>query len=198
MGGIIGFLSRAGPRAAPGARFDAIFVFAGGQARKELGAAAWRRGDAPVLVVSVARFEWRRYALLGLPGFEALRAAVDRVPPPKRHFYVVLERGDERVAVLSVAVHRFGTRNEARALFALARERGWNSILAISSEFHLRRVALVLERSFEGSGTALAYAAPAPGADPHGPGRWWRTRRGIRLVLTEVVKLGTYAAFLGP
>jgi uncharacterized SAM-binding protein YcdF (DUF218 family) len=202
MGGIIGFLSRAGPRAAPGARFDAIFVFAGGQARKELGAAAWRRGDAPVLVVSVARFEWRRYALLGLPGFEALRAAVDRVPPPKRHFYVVLERGAasastkpprdfdapaERVTILSVAVHRFGTRNEARALFALARERGWASILAISSEFHLRRVALVLERSFQGSGTALAYAAPAPGADPHGPGRWWRTRRGIKLVLGEVV-----------
>jgi uncharacterized SAM-binding protein YcdF (DUF218 family) len=197
MGGIIGFLSRAGPRAAPGARFDAIFVFAGGQARKELGAAAWRRGDAPVLVVSVARFEWRRYALLGLPGFEALRAAVDRVPPPKRHFYVVLEPA-ERVAILSVAVHRFGTRNEARALFALARERGWASILAISSEFHLRRVALVLERSFQGSGVALAYAAPAPGADPHGPGRWWRTRRGIQLVLGEVVKLGTYSAFLGP
>lgn len=196
MAGLIRFLSRAAPRAAPETTADALFVFAGGQARKEHAAAAWRRGAAPALVVSVGRFEWRRYALLGLPGVEALRAEVERVPPPERHFFVILERG--AVAVVPVTVRPFGTRTEARALAALARERRWRSLIAVTSEFHLRRVALVTGRALGGSGIAVAYAAPAPGADPHGPGRWWRTRRGAGLVLGEVVKLLVYTAFLGP
>jgi uncharacterized SAM-binding protein YcdF (DUF218 family) len=195
LGGLIVFLSRAEPRAAPEATAGAIFVFAGGQARKEYAVAAWRRGHAPVLVLSVARFEWRRYALLGLPGMERLQAAVERLPPPERHFFVILERGTAEIR--HVVPRRYGTRNEARALSALARQRGWKSLIVISSEFHLRRVALVVGRAFRGSGIAVAYAAPPPGTDPHGPGRWWRSRRGVRLVGSEILKLFRYT-FLKP
>jgi hypothetical protein len=184
-------------------RAEAIFVFAGGQARKESAAGLWRLrslarapGDPPItLIVSVARFEWRRYALLGLPGTEALHAAVELAPPRERHFFVILEDGD--VEVRHVPPRRWGTRNEARALAALVRERGWRSLLVISSEFHLPRVRLVLERALRGAGVAVAYASPSRGSDPHGPGRWWRRRRGIQLVTSEVVKRFVYV-FLKP
>lgn len=182
---------------------DAIFVFAGGQARKECAAGLWRvlnRAGTPaerdlVLVVSVARYEWRRYPLLGLPGTDALQEAVSLVPPDQRHFFVILERGS--VEVRHVTPRRWGTRNEARALAALARERGWRSLLVISSAFHLPRVRLVVRRALEGSGVALSYATPARGTDPHGPGRWWRSRRGIRLVASEQMKRLVYL-FLKP
>jgi len=196
---LLRFLSRAEPRAAPGATADAIFVFAGGQARKEHAAALWRDGRAPLLIVSVARFEWRRYSRLSLPGDEALRAAVERVPPVQRQFFVMLEGpAAPRVDIRHVPVHRYGTRNEARALAALARDRGWRSLLVISSEFHLRRVALAVDRAFRGSGVAIRYGTPPAGADPQGPGRWWRSRRGIRMVISEIGKLLLYSRFLGP
>jgi uncharacterized SAM-binding protein YcdF (DUF218 family) len=177
---------------------DAVFVFAGGQARKECARDLWRVLDRArahgaqdlALVVSVARFEWRRYALLGLPGTDALHEAVALLPPRERHFFVILERGS--VLVRHVPPLRWGTRNEARALAALARERGWRSLLVISSAFHLPRVRLVVRRALHGSGVAVAYAAPARGTDPHGPGRWWRSGRGIRLVGSEAVKRVLY------
>lgn len=215
MQGLIRFLAGTAPMASPDVTADALFVYAGGQARKEHAAAAWRRGVAPVLVVSVARFEWRRYALLGLPGMDALQAAVEIVPPRERHFFVILENA--RVTVRRVVVHRFGTRNEARALAVLVRERGWRRLLVVSSAFHLRRVALATARALQdkerlhgteglqgedaplhGGGIEVVYATPCVGADPHGPGRWWRTRRGLRLVFSEIGKLAIYRFFLRP
>lgn len=204
MRGLIAFLSRVPSRSAPGAPGgaggeagappDAIFVFAGSQARKECAAASWRSGAAPVLVVSVGRFEWRRYAGLGLPGDAALREAVARVPPRGRLFFVILDAG--RAEIRPVRLRPFGTRNEARALGSLVRERGWRAITVISSAFHLRRVALVLGRALRGSGVALDYAALPAERDAYGPGRWWRTPHGVRVIASEAVKLGVYAAFL--
>lgn len=197
MRGLIAFLSRAEP-IAPVERdkdvAEAIFVFAGGHPRKEFAAEVWRRGAAPVLIVSVGRFEWRRFAGLGLPGDVALRGAVEQVPPPERHFFVVVERG--RAEALPIRRHRFGTRNEARALASLARERGWRSLVVISSGFHLRRVALVVRRALAGSGVRLSFAALPYDRDLYGPGRWWRRPRGVRVVLSEVVKLAVYGLFL--
>src|SRR5215208_1346879 len=132
------------PRASPAARQlpDAIFVFAGGQARKECAAGLWRLlelartpgGRETALVVSVARYEWRRYARLGLPGIDALNEAVALVAPRERHFLVIHEEGN--VEVRHVVPRRWGTRNEARALAGLVRERDWRSLLVVSSEFH--------------------------------------------------------------
>ncbi|HET7498699.1 MAG TPA: hypothetical protein VFM00_10395 [Candidatus Eisenbacteria bacterium] len=189
------------PPPAKGPRPDAIFVFAGGQARKECAAGLWQvlmhASDAPemALVVSVARFEWRRYALLGLPGVDALQEAVDVVPPEQRHFFVILERNN--VEVRHVTPRRWGTRNEARALAGLVAERGWRNLLVITSKFHLARVRWVVRRALAGRGVAVVYATPSRGADPHGPGRWFRTRRGIRLVASEQVKRLVYR-FLKP
>jgi hypothetical protein len=144
----------------------------------------------------VGRFEWRRYERLGLPGDAALREAVALVPPRRRHFFIVVE--GESAEVVFVPLRRFGTRNEARALAALVRERRWHAVTAISSGFHLRRAALVLDRALRGTGAAASYAALPPGADRYAAGRWWRTPRGIRVVASEVVKLGFYRVWLRP
>src|SRR5262245_11773192 len=46
---------------------DAIFVFAGRESRKRFGVRLYREGRAPRLLLSVGRFEWRRFADLSLP-----------------------------------------------------------------------------------------------------------------------------------
>jgi hypothetical protein len=144
----------------------------------------------------VGRFEWRRYERLGLPGDAALREAVARVPPRKRHFFVVVE--GKNADVIPVPLRRFGTRNEVRALTALVRERRWRTLTVISSGFHFRRAALMLRRSLRGTGVSVSYAALPPGADRYAAGRWWRTPRGIRVVVSELVKLVVYRTWLKP
>jgi hypothetical protein len=55
----------------------------------------------------------------------------------------------------------------------------------------------VVHRALADRGVSVVYATPSPGADPHGPGQWFRTRRGIRLVSSEQVKRFVYR-FLKP
>lgn len=198
MSGPIEFLARAAPMARDGDRADALFVLAGGQERKTFAAERWRGGAAGALVLSVGRFEWRRYGRLGLPGDEALRDAVERVPHRRRHFFVVLRRsGAEAVAdVVRVDKRPFGTRHELRALRGLAAERGWGSLVLVSSAFHLRRVSLMARRIFRGTGVSLAYLGVPGATDRYGPATWRRTFRGVRVIASEFVKLALYAALL--
>lgn len=183
-------------------RADALFVLSGAQERKEFAAEIVREGWAGALVVSVGRFEWRRYGFLGLPGETALRAAVEAVPYRIRHFFVVVSapgarEGAREVEVISVPPSPFGTHREMRALLPLAVARGWRSIVILSSAFHLPRTALVARRIFRGSGISLAYLAVPKERDRYGPGRWWRSLRRVRVIASEYVKRAFYALFLG-
>lgn len=42
------------------------------------------------------------------------------------------------------------TRGEARMVGALARERGWQSVVVVSSSYHLFRARLIFRRAFDG------------------------------------------------
>src|SRR6185503_4933891 len=112
---------------------DCVFVFAGNQERKHVAVDLWRAGRAPTLIVSVGRFEWRRFPALGLPD-GGLRALVDATPYWRRHFFVRVH-GFEAEARL-VRVRPFGTRREARALAALCREQGFRSVTVVTSAVH--------------------------------------------------------------
>jgi uncharacterized SAM-binding protein YcdF (DUF218 family) len=195
MRGPIDFLSRAEPRAGDSDRADALFALAGAQERETFAADTWRRGAARTLVLSVGRFDWRRYRSLGLPGGDALRAAVDAVPYRRRHFFVVVDAGGAQI--VSVGRRRFGTRHELRCLARLAAERRWGSVVVTSSAFHLRRASLAARRIFRGSGVSIAYLAVPRDLDRYAPGTWRRTFRGVRVVASEFVKLAAYALFLG-
>jgi uncharacterized SAM-binding protein YcdF (DUF218 family) len=130
---------------------DAIFVLAGRQQRKLHGIELWRVGYAPELILSVGRFEWRRFYDLGLPGDGGLRKLVDSVPPVDRHFFVRLWK--DRAESLAVAKGRYGTLTEALAAASLLRKGEYRSLMVVSSGFHMRRVDLAFRRAFRGSGT---------------------------------------------
>lgn len=172
---------------------DCVFVFAGNQERKHVAVDLWRAGRAPTLIVSVGRFEWRRFPALGLPdgGFRAL---VDATPYWRRHFFVRIH-GLEAEARL-VRVRPFGTRREARALAAVCREQGFHSVTVVTSAVHVRRASLALSRAARGQAIAFTFETVPADRDPYGPGRWRRSRNGIRVVLSELVKVAIYAALL--
>lgn len=180
------------PNGAPPA--DATFVFAGNQERKHFAAELWRAGSSPSLIVSVGRFEWRRFPAIGLPD-GGLRALVDATPYWRRHFFVRIDRSGAAEARL-IETRPFGTRHEARALAALCRERGLRSVLVVTSAIHVRRASLALTRAARGQDVVFSFEPLPEDRDAYGPGRWWRTRNGVRVVLSELVKVAIYAAFL--
>jgi hypothetical protein len=178
---------------------EVLFVFAGRQERKPYGLSLWRRGYAPTLVLSVARFEWRRFAELGLRDDGGLIDLVQRTPPEERHFFVVLHRSDagaKTARAFRVETRGLGTWNEARALAEFLERERVRSVLVVSSASHLRRAVTTLRalapREIRIDATAVPEGESAIARDD-----WWRTPRQRRMVLWEAVKLLLYRARLG-
>jgi uncharacterized SAM-binding protein YcdF (DUF218 family) len=144
---------------------DCIFVFAGRQNRKEFGLRLYGSGYADQIVLSVGRFEWRRFSEMGLAHDGGLLELVNRTPPVRRHFFVHL--GPHGATCLLVPKGRFGTWTEASSITSWARKRHIRSLLVVSTGFHLRRVIATL-RAQEGS-EALSFhpvAAAGHARDP--------------------------------
>jgi uncharacterized SAM-binding protein YcdF (DUF218 family) len=136
---------------------DCIFVLAGKQERKIYGIKMWRFGYASQLILSIGRFEWRKFNELKLESDGGLETLVKQTPPKKRHFLIQLDCQD---TVCTPAKKRFlGTRSEARALSEYLRGMSVRSLLVVSSPAHLRRVALVFRRAFRKSGIQLTFVA---------------------------------------
>ena len=165
---------------------DILFVFAGAEHRKRFALHAWRRGRAATLVMSVARFEWRRVPSLGLPGDGGLVGLVEATPPADRLFQVVVT--ETSVEARRVEKGRWGTWSEAVGIAALARERGASSLLVCTSREHLPRALLSVRRALSRTGgppcVVTGIAAPAPDDSPVG----WAA------LFLEGVKLVVYAA----
>jgi len=175
-----------GPRDA-----DAIFVLAGRPERKVHGLALWRSDLAPVLVLSVGRFEWRSMAELALPGGDGgLRALVDQTPPARRHFFLVLD--SEGCRAEWIRRGRFGTRTEARAFASLAARRGWRSVLAVTTAAHTRRTLRCLRRASRGAFSVAMEPVPES-LSRHARDGWWRDPRTRSFVLREWIKLAVYS-----
>src|SRR5260370_15646201 len=120
---------------------DLIFVLAGRENRKEYGLELFRHGLAPKVLFSVARYEIRRFSQLSLPvPVDLLKVALD-VPPPERHFFVLIE--GQKVQVEHVRPGRFGTLTEIEALAHWLEDHPKiDSLLIISSETHLCRIRI--------------------------------------------------------
>ncbi|HXF58370.1 MAG TPA: ElyC/SanA/YdcF family protein [Candidatus Saccharimonadales bacterium] len=191
----------------PPRRADVIFVFAGRPERKRFGLDLWREGFAPVLVLSVGRYEWRRFVELGLPDDGGLRGLVERTPPAERHFFVVLRAGpgtpaegfglaSPRATALRVKAGGLGTWREAEAIAEFLHREEARSVLVVSSAIHLRRAVTTLRALARPEIRIDAAAVPEHESSIAREG-WWREPRARRAVLWEGVKLLLYRARVG-
>jgi len=141
----------------PPGKADCIFVFAGHQERKSYGIQLWREEWAPRLILSVGRFEWRKFYGLDLPSDGGLKLLVERTAPKVRHFFVSFD-GDDARSVL-VEKGRYGTLTEAQGLAQFIKNEGLQSLMVVSTSIHLRRVALALKAALRGSHVRRTYVA---------------------------------------
>jgi hypothetical protein len=168
---------------------DAVFVLAGNRQRKLYGVELYRQGYAPRILLSVGRFEIRRFRELPLPypaGSEPidLLAAAQPIAPPERHFFVTFSSAE--VSFERIGAGRLGTLHEIQALAMWRKQRPEvHSLVVVSSGYHLRRVRMCC-RALLPKAMEVTYAAAPEQAGA-----------AVRVLLLEFVKLSAYAVVLG-
>ena len=149
VGGVMLFLLIAGgltlrwfvyPKSQVPEHADAVFVFAGGRGeRLATGRALVEDGVADVLVVNRGTdFDSRAGT--------AVKELCDNPP--------------ESIAVECFVAEPDNTQGEAASFARLAHERGWTSVIAVSTDHHLRRAKIWVERCFDGDVYGVIGDAP--------------------------------------
>ena len=166
----------------PPEKCDAIFVLAGKHERKIFGIELWRAGYAPELILSVDRFELRRFYSLGLPD-GGLRKLAEATPPARRHFFVRF-RGIDAESIL-VKKGRYGTLTEALGAARLLHAAQIRRLMIVSSPIHMRRVSLAFRRALRRGDVQCLFVAPSG-------------RESWSALLTELAKYLCYRLLLWP
>lgn len=153
------------PTAGQCAAADAIVVVSGGDtaARTDEATALYKRGWASLLIVS--------------------GAAIDKSGPSNAEVMrrLAIEDGVAPGNVLVDAMAKNTNQNAAGAS-QLAQPRGVQSVIVVTSPYHLPRAELLFERQF-----AEVRSHPSQ-QDKDWSSRWWLTAHGWRLVGSELVK----------
>jgi len=164
-------------------RADAVFVLAGGRLERGLEAAdLYREGYAPIIVLSPGAQE---------PAEVAARVRGIRFPATAEIIAdVIAASGVPRSAVIIGTRSVDNTADEALMLKSLTANRGWRTVIVVTSKYHTRRAGYAMRRALAGSGVDVVLRASR--YDPSDPARWWRGRRDVRLVADEWQKLIAY------
>jgi len=152
----------------PAAHANAILVlgddnFYGDRATE--GAQLFRQGVAPIVVASGRR-------LRPSAGMSELIE------------HDLIERGVPKEQVLRFPQDADNTREEAIALRRLAKEKGWKSVVVVTSNYHTRRVRYIFQKVFP-SGVEVSVASARDG--DFDPEHWWERRKSVKEFLGELV-----------
>ena len=173
---------------------DLIFVMAGRMDRKEYGLELYRSGLAPRLVLSVGRFEVSKMLLLNSRQHAELKALRDNTRPADRHFFVTMD--DTGVRMEQASLLRWNTYGEACGLRERLKSELVETIMVISTDVHLRRVALTFAKVFRDVPVRFVYCAVPPRFDFLDKDNWWRDPDDRRFVIKEFFKLAAYRVVL--
>jgi hypothetical protein len=166
---------------------DLIFVLAGKENRKEYAVKLFSEGWAPKLLLSVARFDVRRFSQLAMPKQLDLPKMAAKLSPKNRHFFVLIE--GEQTSVWTIPWVRFGTLREILALRTwLGEHHQVRSVSVVSSGFHLKRVRMCCH-SVLPSNVQVDFLGTTGDAK-------WEDMRLFRQVLAEAVKIPSYFVIL--
>lgn len=148
---------------------DAVIVLGGGPINRVARAAQWiRQRYAPIVPVSGGAL----YAPHLTEAQAMFREAVRMGVSPSQ---LLSDR------------HSTSTRNNAEDTLAIARRHHFYSLIVLSSNDHMRRVALLFGRMYRPYRIRLRYVAAS---DPwFHPNHWWSNATSIKLTVSEYLKL---------
>jgi uncharacterized SAM-binding protein YcdF (DUF218 family) len=162
---------------------DAIFVLGGS------------RFERPLEAVDLYKAGYARFILLSAGLQDAADDIVRArgVPLPRDIDVVinaVVQLGIRREDVAASTEPLDNTAAEADHLRAVALQRGWHTVIVVTSRYHTRRAGFAVRRALKGTGIDVIVRASR--YDQFDPAHWWRTRPDIRYMISEWQKLVAY------
>jgi hypothetical protein len=130
-------------------------------------------------------------------GFEASEELIrlrNCTAPAERHFFC--EMDGSGIHITRARLQRWNTYGELLGLRGRLAGDPARSLMIVSTDVHLRRIALVIDRIFHGVPMKVLYC-PVP--ESYGSLRkekWWTRSADRRFVLKEAVKLAGYRVIL--
>ncbi|MBL7963471.1 MAG: YdcF family protein [Flavobacteriales bacterium] len=157
---------------------DAIHVLGGASWERPLeGARLFKEGYADRVVCTSENVPQDLQAL----GLDLSEAELARM--------VLVQHGVPESAAIALR-KATSTKEEADAILEYALSLGQDTLILVSTPFHLRRMAYVFRSKFKKAGvTVILHGAPTARYDM---ARWWRYEEGLLMVNNEYVKLGYY------
>lgn len=173
---------------------DLIFVFAGRTDRHRYGLELYRAGIAPRLLLSIGRFEVSKMRSLGLEQVEEIVAERNRIPPEERHFFY--EMSSNGIRWEKPCLRRWSTYGEVLGLGCYLAKDLPRRIVLVSTDLHLRRIAVTMEKVFRGAPMGVLYCPVPSGLSSVDKKSWWSRPKNRAYVLAETIKLIGYQLIL--
>jgi hypothetical protein len=171
---------------------DLIYVMAGKMERKDYGLELYQAGLSPRLVLGVGRFEVSKMYRVALEHavVEELIANRDKTPPDERHFFVKLDPSG--VSIEKRLLRRWSTYGEILDLGDWLKTENVRRVMVISTDVHLRRVALTCTRVFRGTPVEFLYCPVPPRFGSPKKDGWWTRPVDRQFAIKELIKLMGY------
>jgi uncharacterized SAM-binding protein YcdF (DUF218 family) len=90
------------------------------------------------------------------------------------------------------------TEENAQWLVKTVKQRGWSKILLTTSSYHMKRARMMLEKTFHAEKIPITIDTLSIYQDPFEPSEWRSSLLGVRVTLTEYMKLIFYKYFWTP
>jgi hypothetical protein len=170
---------------------DVIFVLAGRPERKRYGWELFRRGVAPMLLLSVERSEARFLkARVGLPTDGGIGRYLPISPEQGNHLFLWCEQNRMRPEV--VRLPELNTFGEIAALCTLIHRYGFRRVLIISTGIHLRRIRYAVRQLLGPTQARITYTGlPRKIFGPR-YNHWPAPGQALWAALSEWIKLVGY------
>lgn len=95
----------------------------------------------------------------------------------------LIERGVPKERIVGIAQDVDSTREEAEGVAKLAQERGWKTLVVVTSNYHTRRARYIYSKVLPPGITATMASARDGDFDPE---RWWGKRISVKLFAREL------------
>jgi uncharacterized SAM-binding protein YcdF (DUF218 family) len=173
---------------------DLIFVFAGRMERKRYGIELYQAGLAPRLLLSIGRFEVSKMRTVDFKSVEELISQRDRTAADERHFFCDINASGIRIE--KPRLRRWNTYGEVLALRDFLERDLPRSVIVVSTDLHLRRIAVTFDRVFGDALLEVHYCPVPPLSSSVRKEEWWTRLEDLKYVLKETIKLAAYRAIL--
>jgi uncharacterized SAM-binding protein YcdF (DUF218 family) len=154
------------------AHWDEIIVRAKG------GADLYHKGLAKIVFVP---------RMKPMEGLEEIRQRGIAIPENRDLFIDVLEGlGVPLAAIETSSQEVASTWDEARVAHQYIEQRGYDSVLLVTSKYHSRRAYLIFKDAFKEKATVISVPSPY---DPYDPEGWWKREQDRKKVILEYQKI---------